>query len=151
MKHTTFFKEEIPEKVKKLTTAHQPNFGIMTPQHMIEHLIWVTKASVKNTGRTPVELTKGQLGFMKFIDNGAEFEYRPSDKTAADLPNLKYESLEEAIAALPEAIQRMHDAIDHLKEGETFFNPMMGKLTGDQMALFHRQHYTWHLEKQFGL
>ena len=151
MKFHDYFEVDVPEKLKALTVEHQPKFGIMTPQHMVEHLIWVTKASVKNVGPAPEELSKGQLGFMKFIDNGAKFQYRPSDKTASDLPPLKYDSLEKAIAEVPNAIDRLTSAIENLGDEETFYNPMMGKLSADQMALFHRQHYAWHLEKQFGL
>lgn len=151
MKHRDYFIEDVREKIKALKHDQKPAFGLMSPQHMIEHLIWVTKASVKEMGPIPEELTKGQLGFMKFVDNGAEFKYRPSDKSEADLPPLKFDNLEDALTEFPNAIQRMIYAIDNLPEGSAFYNPMMGKLTGDQMALFHRQHFAWHLEKQFGL
>ena len=149
MKYYDFFQNTVPQLVNNLNEEHQPAFGLMTPQHMLEHLIWVTKATAKDFGPAPEELTKGQLGFMKFLQNGAHFEYRPSDKTAADLPALKYDSLEETKAVIPEAIKRLHNFVKDREE--KLFSPMMGHITPDELLLFHYQHYKWHLEKQFGL
>ena len=40
----SFLKEEILPLLATLTADTEPKFGLMTPQHMVEHLIWVTKA-----------------------------------------------------------------------------------------------------------
>jgi oxepin-CoA hydrolase/3-oxo-5,6-dehydrosuberyl-CoA semialdehyde dehydrogenase len=150
MKYKDFFQSEVPNLVSKLKESSKPSFGLMTAQHMIEHLIWVTKSSIKDMGPAPKELSDGQKGFMQFIDKGAEFKYRPSNKTKDDLPALKYTTFKEAKAELPEAIKRFSKAIID-KKGSTFFNPMMGILSPEQMELFHYKHFKWHLEKQFEL
>ena len=151
MKYQDYFEKKVPQLVSNLNKDSQPSFGLMTAQHMIEHLIWITKASVKEVSPVPEKLTKSQEGFIKFIEKGAEFRYRPSDKTKDDLPALRFEDLERAKAELPIAITRMKNALSSKGNSETFYNPMMGSLTPDQMELFHKKHYEWHLEKQFGL
>jgi hypothetical protein len=152
MKYQKYFEVEVPKLIENLKSSNQPKFGLMSAQHMVEHLIWVTKSSVKDMGPAPDEFTKGELGFLKFIRNGANFEYRPSDKTEQDLPDLKYGSLSEAKENMPDAILRMKGAIDKkVVEKSSFYNPMMGKLSTDDMALFHFKHFKWHLEDQFQL
>ncbi len=149
MKHSEYFKKTIPCLLDKLTLDHKPKFGLMTPQHMLEHLIWVTKATAKDKGPAPEELTKSQQGFMSFIDKGAIFKYRPSDKTEEDLPPLKYASFEEAKQNVPTAIERLSSFLED--RSSNVFNPMMGDLTPDGLATFHFMHYKWHLEEQYGL
>lgn len=39
---------KVPELLQKLKFDAEPGFGIMTAQHMIGHLIWVTKSLVKD-------------------------------------------------------------------------------------------------------
>ena len=151
MKYLNFFRKEVPEMLAGLSEEMKPTFGLMTPQHMVEHLIWVTKSSIKDMGPAPAELSKRELGFKKFINSGANFEYRPSDKTEKDLPALKYESLEEAISKVGEAIDRLENGIKEKSDGQSFYNPMMGKLNTEEMEFFHFRHFEWHLKKQFEL
>jgi len=114
---------------------------------MIEHLVYVTKSSVKDYGPAPTELDKRQLGMMRFVEKGAKFEHRPSDKTRADLDPPRTGSLEEAIALIPEAVGRLYTN----DQDRIFYNPFMGKLTFDQMELLQANHFKYHLEEQFGL
>lgn len=145
--HKKYLTERVPELLAQLTNEHKGAFGIMTPHHMVEHLIWVTKSSVKDMGPAPAELTDKQLGFMKFIEKGAHFKHRPSDKKQEDLDPPRSADLATAIAGIPEAVQRLYAC----PEDRTFYNPMMGKLSFAQMEKFHAGHYKYHLEEQFGL
>ena len=151
MKYKNFFYTEVPTLLSKLNNESIPSFGLMTAQHMVEHLIWITKASLKDFGPAPEELNKAQKGFMKFVKNGSKFEYRPSNKSIDDLAALKYENLDQAKSELPNAIDRLKDAITNKKSEEFFYNPMMGVLNKEEMESFHLSHYKWHLEKQFQL
>ena len=135
--------------LKNLRADTLPNFGLMTAQHMVEHLIYTTKSSIKDYGAAPMEPTKGQLGFRKFINNGAKLEHYPSDKTVEDLPKLRFGSLEEAIDNIPTAVQRFYDHFSNNKKA-ICFNPMMGELNFEELELFHEQHYRYHFW-QFGL
>lgn len=142
-----FLTEQVPELLSRLKADDEPSFGIMTAQHMVEHLIYVTKSSVKDYGPAPEIIPDRALGFMRFIDNGANFEYRPSDKKRSDLDPPRMSDLASAIAVIPEAINRLYSN-DRERE---FYNPLMGKLSFDQMELFHAQHFRHHLIDQFKL
>ncbi len=145
--HKLYLTETVPLLLEKLKSNDEPGFGIMTAHHMVEHLIWITKSSVKDYGPAPKELNEKQLGFMRFIDKGAHFKHRPSDKKREDLDPPRMSDLVQAVATINEAVARLYR---HGPE-KVFYNPMMGKLTFQQMELFHAQHYKYHLEEQFEL
>ncbi len=144
-----FLSQELPKLLQKLQPDTEPNFGLMTPQHMIEHISYVVKMSIKRAGEPENPPTKGQLGFKNFIANGAILKHRPSDKTKADLPALKYASFEEALAQVPIAVERFYS---HFEANPDFipYNPFFGELTFAELELFHYQHLRYHAW-QFGL
>lgn len=144
-----FLRKELPELLKKLEANTKANFGLMTPQHMIEHIAMVVKTSVKRSGEPENPPTPKQLGFQKFIAKGAVFKHYPSDKTKADLPALKYASLEEAIAQVPVATERFYAHFE-AQPGAKCYNPFFGELDFEQLELFHYQHLRYHCW-QFGL
>lgn len=144
-----FLSQEVPILLAKLTEDQVPAFGLMTPQHMIEHLTGSIKYSIKRHGEPDPTLAEKQVGFKRFIENGAVLKHRPSDKTAADLPPYKYESLAEAIPQIPVAIDRFYT---HFEAQPDFisYNVFMGELNFEDLELFHYQHVRYHLW-QFGL
>lgn len=144
-----FLTQELPKLLKNLEADTEANFGLMTPQHMVEHLTSTTKYSIKVVGEAENPPTKGQLGFQKFIANGAVLTHRPSDKTKADLPELKYASLEEAVAQVYVAVERFYN---HFEANPDFrpYNPFFGELDFERLELFHYQHFRYHCW-QFGL
>ncbi|MEL6717081.1 MAG: hypothetical protein AAFP82_00020 [Bacteroidota bacterium] len=144
-----FLVEDISSLLKELKVDTEPAFGLMTSQHMVEHLIWIFKTSVKDHGQPTGEPTKGQLWFKKFIANGAVLKHYPSDKTKADLPSLKYESLERALVELPVAVKRFYD---YFEANPTLiaYHPRMGSLSFEELELFHYMHCRYHCW-QFGL
>lgn len=144
-----FLTKQVPELLKKIKPDTEPAFGLMTPQHMVEHLTWVAKSSIKRYGEPQGEPSKRQLGFKKFIEKGAILEHRPKDKTKADLPELKYGSLDEAISHIPEAVNRFYNHFEN-NPGFKAYSPFMGELSFEELELFHYQHYRYHLW-QFGL
>lgn len=127
----------------------EPSFGLMTPQHMVEHLIVTLKTTMKRYGEPENPPTKGQEGFKRFIAKGAVFKHRPSDKTKADLPELKYATLEEAVAKIPEAVERFYS---HFEANPAYkaYTPFTGELDFAELELFHYQHFRYHLW-QFGV
>lgn len=93
-----FLIHKFPELLKMLQLETKANFGLMTPQHMVEHLIMALgSAATKFEGERIHPATEQQLGMQKFIQSGAVLVHRPSNKSKADLPPLKYASLNEAI------------------------------------------------------
>jgi oxepin-CoA hydrolase/3-oxo-5,6-dehydrosuberyl-CoA semialdehyde dehydrogenase len=144
-----FLQNDVPQLLSMLNSDREPNFGLMTPQHMVEHLTWVIKSSVKRYGEPEESPTDRQLGFKKFIENGAVFQHRPSKKTKADLPELKFGSMDEALEKIPEAISRFYNHFE-ANPGAKSYSPIMGELSFDELELFHYMHIRFHLW-QFGL
>lgn len=144
-----FMLNEVLPLLKGLSADKEPNFGLMTPQHMVEHLVYTLKNCVRRVGEIEDPPTKGQLGFKRFIAKGAIFEHRPKGKTKADLPPLKYDNLEDAIAQIEIAIHRFYN---HYEEHPEFkcYNPFFGELEFEELDLFNYMHYRYHLW-QFGL
>ena len=135
--------------LNQLDPNTEPAFGLMTAQHMIEHLAVSIKTSVKQYGDPDTPLTEKQMGFHRFIEKGAILQHRPSSKTKADLPELKYDSFEEALKQIPEAIDRFYTHFETYSDFKPY-NPFFGSLTFEQLELFHYQHVRYHFW-QFGL
>jgi len=144
-----FLTQTVSGLLEKLTEDQEPHFGLMTPQHMIEHLTSIIKSSVKRYGEPDPALAERQAGFKRFIDKGAVFKHRPSDKTKADLPALRYNTFEEATPQIMVAIQRFYD---HYEQNPGFksYHAFMGELDFEALELFHYQHLRFHFW-QFGL
>lgn len=145
----SFLQNDLISLLGNLTVDTAPSFGLMTPQHMVEHLTWIIKSSVKDYGEAPEEPSKGQLRFKQFIEKGAIFKHFPKDASEAKIAKLKYDSLEEALVQIPIAIARFYDFFESNPDVSPF-NPMMGTLSFEEIQLFHYQHCRYHLW-QFGL
>ena len=70
-----FLTMQVPELLTKLSDNAEPKFGLMTAQHMIEHLTWVTKSSLAKNGQPEAELNDSQQFFKKFMSKGAVFQH----------------------------------------------------------------------------
>lgn len=141
---SAFLKNEYLPLINSIDPATEPSFGLMTPQRMVEHMAWVIKSSVKRNGEPTGEPTKGELGFRRFLDKGAVLKYYPSDKTRADLPPLKYDTMEEAIAQLVIAVDRF---FNHYEANPDFksYAPGLGEFSFADWELFHYMHARHHL------
>lgn len=144
--------KSVPQMLEGLSGDASPSFGVMTPQHMLEHLIWVTKSSIKDFGPAPdrSELPEKVLKFMHFIESGKPMKYIAKDVTADDLNDLRLESLEAAKQGLADAIGRLINDYDN-RGDKPYYNPMMGVVSKEHMIDFHKRHYVHHLESQYGL
>ncbi len=144
-----FLTETVPTLLKDLKEDQEPQFGLMTPQHMIEHLTSIIKSSVKRYGEPDPAMAERQAGFKRFIHKGAVFKHRPSDKTKADLPKLKYDAFGEAVPQIMVAIERFYN---HYEQNPGFkaYHNFMGELDFGELEQFHYQHVRFHLW-QFGL
>lgn len=150
MNKRDFLTTTFPELLKTLSPDTEANFGLMTPQHMVEHLIGaVESATEKYEGERENPATEQQLGMQQFIKSGCVLSHRPSDKTKADLPPLKHASLEEAIALVHTAVQKYYafqdDNSDYIP-----YAYYMGEVSFEDVELFQFMHIQYHLW-QFGL
>ena len=145
-----FFTYTFPELLNRLNPDTESKFGLMTPQHMVEHLVRALEsATVKYEGERENPATEQQLGMQKFIKSGSVLSHRPSDKTKADLPPLNCASLEEAISYIPKAVQKFYAFQDNNPDYIPYAS-FMGEVSYEDVELFHYMHTKYHLW-QFGL
>lgn len=150
MNKRDFLINEFTPLLKKLSPDTAPNFGLMTSQHMIEHLIGALQSTiVKHEGERENPANENQLGMQKFIRSGSVITHKPSDKTKADLPALTNASLEAAIALVPKAVQDFYDFQDNNPDYKPYAF-YMGEMLYEEIELFHFMHIKYHLW-QFGL
>ncbi len=67
---------------------------------------------------------------------------------AAELPQLRHESLAKAIEELQEAVKEFEE--HHLETPRIYAHPAFGELSLDQWHVFHDKHFRHHFN-QFGL
>lgn len=139
-------KETLLQRLNQLHTTTAAQFGILTPQHMVEHLILTVKMSA---GRIPIpefvpnEKQLAQKQALLFTD--IPF---PRGVKAPGLPDtlldLRFPDLETAKAELIKS----WDAYQLLfKENPTkqTFHPRFGLLNFDEWERFHAKHMDHHL------
>lgn len=140
-----FLTHKFPEHLKTLGSDTKANFGLMTAQHMVEHLIGALgSATTKHEGERINPVTEQQLGMQKFIQSGSVLVHRPSDKSKADLPPLNYLSLEEAISNVPEAVQKYYAFQDDNPDYKPYAS-YMGEVSHEDVELFQYMHIKYHL------
>lgn len=145
-----FLTNEFPELLNTLSPDTEGDFGLMTPQHMVEHLVQaIESATVKYEGERESPANAQQLGMQKFIKSGSVLSHKPSDKTKADLPPLNYATLEEAISFVPKAVHEFYDFHDTNSDYIPYAS-YLGEVPFEDVELFHYMHIRYHLW-QFGL
>ena len=141
---------EIITKLNSLNPTTQPKWGIMTPQHMVEHLIVITKIS--NGGlNIPCRIPKDQIaGYRAFLLE-ADQEMQQGIKAGGmdGLLDLRYANLDEAIKKLAAEIDQFH-AFFEANPDAKIVNPVLDEIGYADWKIFHSKHFTHHF-KQFGL
>lgn len=142
-----FLQEDAVNVLASLKTEQKPSFGIMTPQHMVEHLIKTIRFSVKTYGTPPAEPTEKQLGFQKFVYSDAPF--RRGNSADAKLEELRFANLEEAKEAFPMALDKFYQFFKENPEARPY-NDFFGSMNQDALEHFHYKHLQHHFA-QFSL
>ena len=143
---------KIDECLSKLTEETEPKWGIMTPQHMIEHLEYTYKIAAGkiqdfeiSTPEKILEKVKNSLWNYKKFPQNSQFPQLEKDT----LDDLKHPDLETAIIKFKE----QRDAyIEYFKvhSDATLKNMVFGELNKYDWYLLERKHLNHHFE-QFGL
>ena len=128
-----------------------PQWGSMTLQHMVEHLIYTFK--ICNGGMTVAVYTSAdKIQRIKDISLFSEREF-PRDVKMPILPEhpapYEYISMQEAIKTLQAEIEKFEQHFEEHK-GLTNNHPLFGPLVYDEWVRYHNKHFTHHL-KQFDL
>ena len=135
----------------KLEDSHQPVFGKMSPQHMIEHLSVIVLFS---NGRRSIQLfypeEKAQRFKTYLIDTDNDFPvgFRAPMIGEEVLP-LRFENLDMAKSILLKEVNTFHEYWEQNKDNK-HMHPALGLLDHREWIIFHNKHFTHHF-KQFNL
>ncbi|MBX7242778.1 MAG: DUF1569 domain-containing protein [Bacteroidia bacterium] len=136
---------------EKFTSDATPLWGIMTPQHMLEHLLFVLKAG---TGKIPVSVvtpeekiprTKAFLMSEHPMPRDFKAPYIPKDS----LFPLEFPDFETAKAKLAEEIDFFYEYYENNPEA-VFPHPVFGYCNKAEWDMMQRKHFTHHFT-QFGI
>ncbi|PIQ46967.1 MAG: hypothetical protein COW03_17615 [Cytophagales bacterium CG12_big_fil_rev_8_21_14_0_65_40_12] len=145
-----FFNQDVPLYIAEINEQHQPIWGIMTPHHMLEHLIVTFKLSL---GRiqipvvTPADKLEKRKAYL--INDSPMLRSVPSPTGNNELQPLRTSSLEEAKQKLLKEIESYLVFV----EAEPSFvsnHPYGGPMTAQEWLLFHKKHFIHHFT-QFGI
>lgn len=142
----------IEKKLDKLKIDTPAEFGIMTPQHMVEHLTITVKISYNKIKITDFELSEKQKYQKKaLLDTPMDF---PRGVTApgmdeGELIPLRNSTLEEAKKQLVSSITD-YNTFFKLSPTATTVHPRFGRLNYAEWEKFHPKHFKHHF-KQFGI
>jgi len=141
--------EKIEESLAKLTEDTKPKWGIMTPQHMVEHLEYsykITSGEIQDFEiATPEEILEkvhaSLYNYKKFPKN-SQFPMLEKDK----LDDLKHPDLETAIEKFKEQREKY---IKFFKENPDakLKNLVFGELNKYESYLLERKHLNHHFEQ----
>ena len=153
-KKTPFFDysiDKVEELMLGLTSETKPQWGILTPQHMIEHMEFFAHIGL---GTIPSEITTPE----KYLERTQEslWNHRPMPHgfehpllKKGELEDLKYGSLEEAKVNLLESLRAVEAKFEEDPEFLAL-NPVFGYLDAYNWKLLCRKHFHHHFS-QFGL
>ncbi|MTI32824.1 DUF1569 domain-containing protein [Xanthovirga aplysinae] len=138
------------DRLKVLTPESSPVWGIMTAQHMIEHLTHTLQLS--NGKKTfPLKSPKEKLpALMAFLLSDNDFPKGfKSPVLGSKLAVLHHKDLQSAIHSLKTELK---DFIGYYKQNPDAKNmhPVFGLLNGKEWIIFHQKHFKHHLS-QFDL
>lgn len=143
--------EKIKKRIKGLTEESQALFGIMTPQHMIEHLTITMKLSssrIKLPEFEPTEKQISQKNLLLFTSLDFPKGIRAPGSTG-ELPDLKMKDLAIAKEKLVASIEEFNSYFQNNPEAKTV-HPRFGNLNHSEWLRFHQKHFAHHLG-QFGI
>ncbi len=147
------FPSAVNTSLAQLQPDTQPVWGLMTAQHMVEHLLLVVNLSIAKF-KTPIEvvtpaekLPKYKAALMGDFPLPREFK-APMLPTDSLLP-LRFAELETAKEALCKGIDNFF-AYYEANPSATNPHPVFGECNFQEWQRFHAKHFTHHFE-QFGL
>lgn len=138
--------------LNKLQPVTKALFGIMSPQHMVEHLAFSIRFS---NGKEPQQMhysTEQAVkikSFMLYATEDLPMGFKSPVLPIDSLLPLKYISLAQAIENLKLELNDF-DTYFQLNPSAAPIHPVTGELTHKEWIAFHNRHFVHHF-KQFGL
>jgi oxepin-CoA hydrolase/3-oxo-5,6-dehydrosuberyl-CoA semialdehyde dehydrogenase len=144
-------RKNVESYLDKLTEDTKAKWGIMTPQHMIEHL---GMGFLNAMGKVKLDVVTPEEQLEKYQDS--LWNYYPMPKNFKlpilkenETEELRYADLQEAKEAFLKAWDKYEEFFKENPDAETN-NAIFGPLDKDQWELLNRKHFNHHFD-QFGL
>ncbi len=144
-------REYVRETLDRLTIDARPKWGILTPQHMVEHIEFFLRFA---TSQEPVEIVTPEHRIERFQES--LWNYRPMPESfdnpllrKGKTEDLRFESLEAAKEGLLEAWDHYHEFFKQHPDVKTS-HVIFGMLDKEHWDLVNRKHFDHHF-RQFGL
>lgn len=145
-----FLTKILPQAIRSLEKTTEAEWGEMTAQHMVEHLMWAFRMSTDKMEvecKTPPEKLDRMQAFLNMNRPMPKGYVNPV--TGKQLPNQYFQNLERAKKALAEEVE--HYLLYYKNNPKaTHTNPTFGELDAEGWQKFHFKHCFHHLS-QFGL
>ncbi|MBX2874658.1 MAG: phenylacetic acid degradation bifunctional protein PaaZ [Saprospiraceae bacterium] len=146
-----FDKATVRKALDKLTEEHTAEWGILTPQHMVEHLEFFMQMAI---GKVETEIITPANRIPRFQES--LFNYRAMHRSfdhpllkEKELEDLRFDSLETAKTALLSVLDE-YEAFFKENPGVETPNTIFGMLDKQLWDLMNRKHFHHHFS-QFGL
>ena len=139
---------ELKQKLAMLNEDTEASFGIMTPQHMVEHLTVTVKLSSGRISYPAFTPSEKQLGYKEALLN-TDLEFPKGIKAPGlgdQLMPLKYENLEQAKEGLIKSLEEYDSFFKENPTAQTT-HPRFGFLTFEEWELFHPKHFKHHFSQ----
>ena len=140
------------EILSEIQPDDKPEFGAMTPQHMVEHLAFAVRFSNGKEPQQhhyPIDREQKIKVYVIDTDNDMPIGFKSPVLPADGLPTLKHSNLTNAINNLKAELKDFDNYfINHPTDKP--INPTMGELNYKEWVRFHNRHFTHHF-KQFRL
>lgn len=146
-----YSKAYVQEKLYQLTENAKPQWGLLTPQHMVEHLEWAFLIALEKI-QVPILTPADKIEkYQEWL-----FTYKPLTPNYAnpllrkgELEDLRHQDLNTAKAALLKAMDEV-EAFFKTDPEATVIHPIYGHLDRYMWELISRKHFQHHFQ-QFGL
>jgi DinB superfamily len=145
-----FLRRGLFEALAALRANARPQWGRMTAQQMIEHLLWAFELSTGEAQtECPVPEPQRKRAKAFLYDNRPTPREFINPVLAVGLPPLRHDGLTDAVANLRAAVNRFLQQAASTPE-TTRNHPVFGPIGMDEWARAHFKH-TYHHLLQFGL
>ncbi|MCH2044607.1 MAG: DUF1569 domain-containing protein [Saprospiraceae bacterium] len=150
-KKDSFLKEEAFNLLKTLEEDCSPKWGIMSAQHMVEHLGLLLAIAIEKIRPQPFASESAMQKFYQYLivdDRPFTKNFSPKGMPEITMP-LRYESLDLAIEKLQSMVDSFYRFFEEDPDEETL-HPMLGELSFVDWEKFHIKHFKHHFA-QFDL
>ncbi len=145
-------RKSLEKYIDQITEDTKPKWGLLTPQHLVEHFIYFYDYALGRIGNNEIIIPEEKI--EKYQDT--LWNYFPMPKSydhptlkKGEVEDLRFDNLETAKKELFKAYDEITAFYKANPDG-TLVNPMFGNLKRYDMSLLENKHYTHHFE-QFGV